>query len=63
LEKFGKVENLFGKNNHFIIRMRDKKSSDEAIKVVEALNPETVTSGRATLEDLFIELTGKKIEE
>ena len=63
LEKLGKVENLFGKNNHFIIKMREKKFSDEAIKIVEALDPETVTSGRATLEDLFIELTGKRVEE
>lgn len=63
LEKLGKVENLFGKNNHFIVRMRDKKSSEDAIKIVEVLNPETSTYGRATLEDLFIELTGKNIEE
>lgn len=62
LEKLGKVENLFGKNNHFIIKMKEKKDSDKAIKIVESINPETVTSGRATLEDLFIELTGKTIE-
>jgi ABC-2 type transport system ATP-binding protein len=63
LQKLGKVENLFGKNNHFIIKMKEKKDSEDAIKIVEGINPETVTSGRATLEDLFIELTGKTIED
>jgi ABC-2 type transport system ATP-binding protein len=63
LDKLGKVENLFGKNNHFIVRVKEKKDSDEAIKIVESIKPETITSGRATLEDLFIELTGKTIED
>ena len=61
--KFGKVENLFGKNNHFIVKFKDKQSSDKALKIIEAQKPETLTLGRARLEDLFIELTGKKIEE
>ena len=63
IQKFGKIENLFGKNNHFIVRLKDKESSDKALKIIEALEPETLTLGRASLEDLFIELTGKSIEE
>jgi len=63
LEKLGRVENLFGKNNHFIVKMKEQKASLAAIEIVESIKPETVTSGRATLEDLFIELTGKSIEE
>lgn len=63
IAKFGKIENLFGKNNHFIIRFKDKKNSDQALKIIEAQKPETLTLGRASLEDLFIELTGKNIEE
>jgi len=63
IQKFGKIENLFGKNNHFIVRLKDKESSNKALKIIEALEPETLTLGRASLEDLFIELTGKSIEE
>lgn len=63
LKKFGLVENLFGKNNHFIIRIAKKENSTAAMKIVETLSPETVSQGRASLEDLFVELTGSKIEE
>lgn len=63
LNKFGLVENLFGKNNHFIIRIAKKENTTAAMKIIEEINPETVTLGRATLEDLFVELTGAKIEE
>jgi len=63
LEKLGKVENLFRKNNHFIIKMKSKENSNRATLIVENLKPETITSGRATLEDLFIDLTGKTIDE
>ncbi len=63
LEKLSLVENLFGKNNHFIVRIAKKENSNSVMKIIESLNPETVTQGRASLEDLFIELTGSKIEE
>lgn len=63
LEKLGLVENLFGKNNHFIVRIAERNNLEPVMKIVESLNPESVTQGRASLEDLFIELTGTKIEE
>lgn len=63
LKNFGLLESLFGKNNHFILRIAKKDDVEKAQKSIDALHPESVTTGRATLEDLFVELTGSKIEE
>lgn len=61
--KFGDIENLFGKKNHFILRIKDKVNLNKALPLVQALDPESLQVGQATLEDLFIDLTGKTIGE
>jgi len=61
--KFGNVENLFGKQNHFVLRIKTKENLNKALPLVQKLNPDSIQVGQATLEDLFIDLTGKTIGE
>lgn len=61
LNNLGQFSNLMGKNNHFEMRIKTQADLISAIDVVNKLNPESITVGRASLEDLFIELTGKRI--
>lgn len=62
LQSLGTIENKYGKTEQFIARFKDQKSAQGAMKIVEAMKPEISTLGRANLEDLFIELTGREIE-
>lgn len=57
------VKNVFGNDNRYILKAKTSKEMNEALNIVQSLNPESLTVGRATLEDLFVELTGKQIEE
>ena len=59
----GEIKNLAGKSNHFEMRLANQADVNKAINLIQKLDPESLTVGRASLEDLFIELTGKKIEE
>jgi len=59
----GEIKNLAGKSNHFEMRLANQADVNKAIHLIQKLNPESLTVGRASLEDLFIELTGKKIGE
>lgn len=61
--KYGEVENLFGKQNHFILRVKTRENLNKALPLVQKLNPDSIQVGQATLEDLFIDLTGKTIGE
>jgi len=54
---------ILGKSNHFEMKIKTKENFDQAMAIVEKVAPENLTIGRASLEDLFIELTGKTIEE
>lgn len=60
---FGEMQNVFGKKNRFILKIREKSHLEEVVELVRRLKPESYTIGRATLEDVFIELTGKTISE
>lgn len=62
LKQFGSIINLAGKSNHFEMHLKSQAAVNDAIALVNKANPESFTVGRASLEDLFIELTGKKIE-
>jgi len=62
LKKFGSIINLAGKSNHFEMHLKSQTAVNGAIALVNKADPESFTVGRASLEDLFIELTGKKIE-
>lgn len=63
LQELGEIENILGKSNHFEMKLKTQENLNQALRLVQNLNPESLTVGRATLEDLFIELTGKKIKE
>lgn len=63
LQKLGDIKNLLGKSNHFEMELKTQSNLNEALKIIHKFDPESLTVGRATLEDLFIELTGKNIGE
>lgn len=63
LKSLGSLENLAGKSDHFEMHLKTQEKVNGAIEIIHKLNPESLTVGRASLEDLFIELTGKNIEE
>ena len=63
LENMGRLSNLGGKTNHFEMRLKTQTLLNIAISIIHEYKPESLTVGRSTLEDLFIELTGKRIEE
>lgn len=62
LSEFGNLDPGERKNN-FILKLPDKASLINALKEVEKINPETFTVEKASLEDLFIQLTGRKAEK
>lgn len=61
--KLGELENLAGKSNHFEMGLKSQEKLNQAITLIQKLKPESLTVGKASLEDLFIELTGKSIGE
>ena len=61
LGKIGVIENVFAKVGQFELKLKDETNLDQAIKLIQSLRPESLTIGRATLEDVFIEITGKNI--
>jgi ABC-2 type transport system ATP-binding protein len=63
LKNLTSVENVFSKENKYILKAKTDKEMNEALNIVQSLSPESLTVGRATLEELFVELTGKQIEE
>lgn len=63
INKFAKVKNLIGKGNNFELRLKNQGELNSVIPLIQKLNPEGLIVARATLEDLFIELTGKAIGE
>jgi len=63
LKKLGIFRNLAGKSSHFEMDLTTQDKLNSALRIIHKLNPESLTVGRATLEDLFIELTGKQMGE
>lgn len=63
LNDLGSIQNLAGKSNHFEMKLKTQEDVNKATMIINNTHPESMTVGRASLEDLFIELTGKKIEE
>ena len=61
LAKLGVIENLAGKSNHFEMHLKTQADLSRAVDIIQKLKPESLTVGRASLEDLFVELTGKAI--
>jgi len=63
ISSLGDMANLFGKKNQFELRLKKQGDVNRALELVQKLNPEKITVGNATLEDVFIELTGRTILE
>jgi len=59
----GQISNPAGKSNSFELRLKTKDDLNEAIDIIQKIKPDNLNIGEATLEDLFIELTGKNIRE
>jgi ABC-2 type transport system ATP-binding protein len=57
------IEKLPGKEAHYEMGLKTQKDLNAAVGLLQKEAPESLTVGRATLEDVFIELTGKTIEE
>lgn len=57
------LEKLPGKEAHFELGIKTKPSLDKAIDLLQKNGTESLTVGRASLEDLFIELTGRNISD
>lgn len=63
IQSLSLVENILGNEKKYVLKIKTHKELDQALKIVQSVNPESLTVGRATLEDLFVELTGKTIDD
>jgi len=64
LEKLGElIADLGGKKNNYEIHLKTQKCVNKILAIIHELNPESVLVKSATLEDVFVELTGKTIKE
>jgi len=57
------LRKLPGKTGHYEINLKTQQALNKALILVESQNPESLKVTQATLEDLFIELTGKTITD
>lgn len=57
------IKKLPGKTAHYEMKLATQKELNEAVGILQKEHPESLTVGRATLEDVFIELTGKAIAQ
>jgi len=62
LSKYGEVINMHRGNHHQLL-IKHKKDLNSALAKVQKMKPESFSVVQASLEDLFIELTGKTITE
>lgn len=63
LGKIGELENIVGKENHFELRLKTQKDLNYCVRLIQEMEPKSLMVGQASLEDLFIELTGKEAFE
>jgi len=63
LEQLGQLKEVGGKSSHFEIAFANQPNLDKTLDIIRRLNPEALTVSRASLEDVFIELTGHGITE
>lgn len=57
------IKTLPGKTAHYEIKIKTQQELNKALGLVQAAQPESINVGSATLEDVFIELTGKTIAD
>lgn len=63
LHKLGSLISVAGKKYYYELRLKSQENLNRALGILHERDPDSLTVGRASLEDLFLALTGKKIEE
>ena len=63
ISKYSQIRNANHKINNFEVKCKSQESLNRVLGLVQKLNPKSLTVSRATLEDVFIELTGKTIKD
>ncbi len=63
LMSFGEVINTLARKHRFKLCLKNQQDLNKSVKIINQMEPDFLTVGRATLEDVFIELTGKTIAE
>lgn len=63
LSKIGEMKMVAGKKGNFEIQLKTQNDVNKALSALSKIKPESLTVGRATLEDLFVELTGHGVED
>ncbi|MDD5693259.1 MAG: ABC transporter ATP-binding protein [Patescibacteria group bacterium] len=66
LEKFsvfGELDYVAGKEYHYELVLNKKSDLNKVLKEIDKYNPIDLTVSKASLEDVFIELTGRNIME
>lgn len=61
LKKLGQLNIVAEKKYDFELHLKTQDNLRKAVTLINKGNPEVMTIGRASLEDVFIELTGKNI--
>ncbi len=57
------IKTFPGKTAHYEIKLKSQTALNDALDLVQKERPESINVGSATLEDVFIELTGKTITD
>lgn len=63
LKKLGSLKNIAGKKYQSELYLKTQKNLNNALGLIHEKDPESITVTRASLEDVFVELTGKKLAE
>jgi len=63
LQCLAQIDYVLGKKDHVILKLKKQSDVDNALNVIKNFKPASLTVGKATLEDLFLELTGHGITE
>lgn len=63
LKTLGEIISVGGKKHTYEVRIKTQKKLNEALGILHEKEPDGLTVGRASLEDLFLELTGRTILE
>jgi ABC-2 type transport system ATP-binding protein len=63
IKKLGNFNSVASKDYHYLFTTNKQDNLNQALGIIHESNPESLVVGRASLEDVFIELTGKNISE
>lgn len=63
IKHLGNLSQVAGKSYSYEFRTKSQESVNKALTIINKSKTESLTVGRASLEDVFIELTGKNILE